>query len=117
MFHTLPGLSLIDGSNDDRDDMVLVPQNVWDVEKSYNTSNSNIRQISDHMLDACMSIKVVYNNGWVQSAGRGNRKLALKRIYDVFTETKLIYGDTYSQGNRLGIDFKINIVGGNKFKI
>ena len=110
-------MSLTYGSNEGRDDIVLVPQNVWDVEKSYTTSNLKIRRISDHMLDACMSIKVVYNNGWVQSAGRGNRKLALKRIYDVFTETKLIYGDTYSQGNRLGIDFKINIVGGNKIKI
>ena len=93
--------------------MVSVPQHVWDIENNYIFQSSNLRGIKHQSSKACISIKIVYNNDWVQSAGNGNAKIALQRVFDVVKEAQKVYGNAYTQDNQLGVDITINIVGGN----
>ena len=98
-----------EGSADD--DMVLVPQDVWDKETNY--TSQNLRQINQNISNACVGIKVIYNRGWVRSAGNGNAKLAVQRLLAVLAEVRKIYGTKFTERNKLGIDVKIEMIGGN----
>ena len=98
-----------EGSADD--DMVLVPQDVWDKETNY--TSQNLRQINQNISNACVGIKVIYNRGWVRSAGKGNPKLAVQRLLAVLAEVQDIYGTKFTKINKLGVYVKIEMIGGN----
>ena len=91
--------------------MVLVPQDVWDKETNY--ASQNVRQINQNVSHACVGIKVIYNSGWVSSAGKGNAKFAVQRLLAVLAEVRKIYGIKFTERNKLGIDVKIEMIGGN----
>ena len=95
----------------DNDDMVLVPQDVWDKETNY--TSQNLRQINQNISNACVGIKVIYNSGWVKSAGKGNAKLAVQRLIAVLAEVQEIYGTKFTERNKLGVYVKIEMIGGN----
>ena len=93
--------------------MIDVPDNVWDNENTQNhSSNPNTRQSSDPPLLACIRIKVVYNNLWVESAGNGNIATARQKALDVIAETQNIYNNKYAVENRLGTSISFNLVTG-----
>ena len=98
-----------EGSADD--DMVLVPQDVWDKETNY--TSQNLRQINQNISNACVGIKVIYNRDWVKSAGKGNAKLAIQRLLAVLAEVQDIYGTKFAERNQLGVYVKIEMIGGN----
>ena len=98
-----------EGSADD--DMVLVPQDVWDKETNY--TSQNMRQINRNISNACVGIKVIYNRGWVKSAGKGNAKLAVQRLLAVLAEVQEIYGTKFTERNTLGVHVKIEMIGGS----
>ena len=98
-----------EGSDDD--DMVLVPQEVWDKETNY--TSQNLRQINQNISNACVGIKLIYNRGWVRSAGNGNAKLAVQRLLAVLAEVQEIYGTKFTERNKLGVYVKIEMIGGN----
>ena len=95
----------------DEDDMVLVPQDVWDKETKH--TSQNLRQINQNISNACVGIKVIYNRGWVRSAGKGNPKLAVQRLLAVLAEVQDIYGTKFTKINKLGVYVKIEMIGGN----
>ena len=94
----------------DEDDMVLVPQDVWDKETKH--TSQNLRQINQNISNACVGIKVIYNRGWVRSAGKGNPKLAVQRLLAVLAEVQDIYGTKFTKINKLGVYVKIEMIGG-----
>ena len=98
-----------EGSDDD--DMVLVPQEVWDKETNY--TSQNLRQINQNISNACVGIKLIYNRGWVRSAGNGNAKLAVQRLLAVLAEVQEIYGTKFTERNTLGVYVKIEMIGGS----
>ena len=98
-----------EGSADD--DMVLVPQDVWDKETNY--TSQNLRQINKNISNACVGIKVIYNRDWVKSAGKGNAKLAIQRLLAVLADVQDIYGTKFAERNQLGVYVKIEMIGGN----
>ena len=98
-----------EGSDDD--DMVVVPQDVWDRETNYTIQN--LRQINQNISNACVGIKVIYNRGWVRSAGKGNAKLAVQRLLAVLAEVQEIYGTKFTERNTLGVYVKIEMIGGS----
>ena len=63
---------------------------------------------------ACLNIRVIYNNGWVQSSAGGNAALGLQRARDVVAEAENIFQTKFSSSNQLGTKITINIVGGGK---
>ena len=103
---------LNDQSSPGEDDMVVIPQHVFDVEKTTTEPDVNIRQAMNDTGTACMSIKIVYNQGWLQSAGNGNIEIAQKRVYEVLAETQKIYGSKFSPRNRLRINVMFQMIEG-----
>ena len=104
-------------SNDQRspgeDDMVVIPQHVFDEEKTTTEPDVNIRQAMNDTGTDCMSIKIVYNKGWLQSAGNGNIERAQQRVYEVLAEAQKIYGSKFSPRNRLRINVTFQMIEGN----
>ena len=104
-------------SNDQRspgeDDMVVIPQQVFDEEENITEPYVNIRQAMNDTGTPCMSIKIVYNKGWLQSAGNGNIERAQQRVYEVLAEAQKIYGSKFSPRNRLRINVTFQMIEGN----
>ena len=112
IFFPWSGADYLDVNGGKFDDMVHVPNDVWNVEKHYHHSISNIRQTDEPPATACLAIKVIYNKRWVESAGGGDVATAHQRVLDVIAETKNIYNRKYAQANQLGTAIRFNIVGG-----
>ena len=93
--------------------MVVIPQHLFDEEKSTNEPYVNIRQAMNDTGTDCMSIKIVYNKGWLQSAGYGNKETAQQRVYEVLAETQKIYGSKFSPRNRLKTNVTFQMIEGN----
>ena len=104
---------LNDQSSPGEDDMVVIPQHVFDEEENTTEPYVNIRQAMNDTGTACMSIKIVYNKGWLQSAGNGNIEIAQQRVYEVLAETQKIYGSKFSPRNRLRINVEFLMIEGN----
>ena len=104
-------LSVIKGRalNHDEDDVLEVPDSVWDFERN---ESHFIRQAGIPPSKGCLNIKLIYNNGWVQSSARGNPTLAMQRAREVFKEAEKIYNTKFSSSNRLGTAIKFSLVGG-----
>ena len=77
-------------------DVLPVPDDVWDAEKNYTESHPDVRQTGTSPSNACVSIKVVYNDGWINTAGRGNKALAQKMALDVLKGAQDIYNTKFA---------------------
>ena len=104
---------LNDQSSPGEDDMVVIPQQVFDEEENITEPYVNIRQAMNDTGTPCMSIKIVYNKGWLQSAGNGNIERAQQRVYEVLAEAQKIYGSKFSPRNRLRINVTFQMIEGN----
>lgn len=86
-------------------------------EKNHSSSSYGNRQTKNPPSSACLTIRIIYNNGWVQSAGGGNTANARQRALDVLAETQNIYATKYETANRLDTQITFKLVGeGIKFK-
>ena len=106
--------------------MVNVPPGTWEKELSTLPTNSSgnttvsIRSKADKDMDppprASLTVAVIYNNLWVQSAGRGDKELALCEARSVMKEAEDIFNSqfAYIQYNRLGVSVKFNFINGGK---
>ena len=78
----------------DGDDLLELPNDVWDNEQNQSgvtgDDAAKVARQSGPPSTACMSVKLIFNNGWVQSAGNGNVALADQRARDVFAEANNI---------------------------
>lgn len=90
--------------------MVPVPDDVWDAEKNYTESHPDLRQTGTPPSNACVSIKVVYNDGWINTAGRGNKALSQQMARDVLKGAQDIYNTKFAPSNRLGTQITFNLV-------
>ena len=94
-----------------------VPDDVWDAERNQSRWNDGrmkevLRQSSNPPATACLAIRVIYNNGWIQSSAGGNAALGLQRALDVVAEAENIFNTKFSGSNQLGTKITFNIVGG-----
>ena len=101
------------------DDVLEVPGDVWEAEKNYTKSHPDehdvLRQAgSVPPATACVNLKVIYNNDWVQASANGDAALAAQRAADVVTEAGHIYNAKYAAGNQLGTVVTFNLIGGGK---
>ena len=92
--------------------MLDVPDDVWDKENTQNDSIPTTRQTYDPPPRACISIKIIYNDGWVRSAANGYPEEARQAALDVVAEVQHIYNKKYLPENRLGTALTFNIIGG-----
>ena len=96
--------------------MVSVPHGTWDKENTtfYQSSFQPSEETINPPPRACLNIKVVYNQRWVEAAGNGDFELALCEAIAVMKEAEKIYNDRfdYLQYNRLGIGLRLNFVSG-----
>ena len=93
-----------------------LPDSVWDREKNAtrNRGESRFGRQSNPPSSACLNIRVIYNQGWINSAAGGNSALGLQRAREVVAEAEMIYKTRYAAANRLGTDITFNVVGGGK---
>ena len=101
------------------DDVLTIPDDVWDAEKNWTASHPNggniVRQVGNDLTppaQACITIKFVYNNAWVQSSANGNAANAAVAARAVVNEAQKIYNDRYVAANRFGTTITFNLVGG-----
>ena len=101
---------------DGGDIAIEVPDSVWEREKNAtrNRGESRFGRQSNPPSAACLNIRVIYNQGWVNSAGGGNNALAVQRLNDVIAEADRIYKTRYAPANRLQTAITWNVVGGGK---
>ena len=105
---------------DDFDEAVPVPDTVWETEKEWEKTHPMegrdvIRQIGDNLdppSETCITIKVVYNNGWVNQFNSAAEAAAGAQA--VIDETQAIYQERYSVANRLNSRITFNIAGGGR---
>ena len=105
-------------------DVLTIPDSVWDAEKNWTLAHPDdgqdmVRQIGNDLTpptQACLTVKVIYNNAWVQSSAGGNAATAQVRAQEVVNEAQNIYNAKYASANRLGTVVTFNLVGGGKFK-
>ena len=95
------------------DDVLPVPDDVWVAEEK-STNTNHLRQAgSSPPSTACLSIKVIYNQGWVVSAGGGNQAAALQMANNLILEAQNIYNTKFAASNRLGTAITFVLAGGN----
>ena len=95
-------------------DVLNVPDSVWEKEKN-NSNSLNLRQTGTPPAQACLKVKVIYNQAWVNSAGGGNLANAHKMAQDVITKANEIYNTKFAAANRLGTAISISLVA-SKYK-
>ena len=66
-------------------DMLEVPDSVWEKEKN-GTTFVNLRQTGSQPTQVCLKVKVIYNQGWVNQAGGGNVATAHQAAKDVIVK-------------------------------
>ena len=89
-----------------------MPDIVWDFEKVKSHRVQNIRTTDQPPSKACINLKVIYNEFWVQSVGNGVVATANQLALDVISEAQNIYNTEYDPANRLGTAVRFNIIGG-----
>ena len=109
-------------SDDIGDDILEVPNDVWQNEGNQSASGGNekekaIRQAGSPPSSACLNIKLIFNQGWVRSAGNGNLAVAEQRARDVLNEAQRHYQTKFSAANQLGTSITFNLVGGGKLAL
>ena len=91
-------------------DIVPVPDSVWDAEKNFTHPRHDVRQTNTPPAQACLTIKVIYNNAWVVSAGGGNVADAHTKAYEVALMAQDIYNNKFAAANRLGTQITFQFV-------
>lgn len=91
-------------------DMIEIPDDVWEPEKNY-TRLSDVDQLVLVPRQACLSIKVIYNNDWVRDAG-GGYKVYHQRAIEVVNEAEKIFNTKFASANRLATAIAFILVGG-----
>ena len=67
---------------------------------------------------ACLTLKVIYNNDWIQSSAGGSAALGKQRAIEVVNEAENIYNAKYASSNQLGTAVAFTLVGnGRVFEI
>ena len=79
------------GGGFDDDDVLEVPDGVWDAERNNSKADTVVLRQSNPPSTGCLNIRLIYNNGWVQSSASGNSALARQRALDVLAEAESIY--------------------------
>ena len=107
------------GSDDIVNDILEVPNDVWQDEENQFGSDGgdkgkDARQATSPPSSACLNIKLIFNQGWVRDAGNGNLALAEQKARDVLNEAQNIYQTKYAAANRLQTSVSFNLVGGGK---
>ena len=107
------------GSDDIVNDILEVPNDVWQNEENQFGSDGgdkgkDARQATSPPSSACLNIKLIFNQGWVRDAGNGNLALAEQKARDVLNEAQNIYQTKYAAANRLQTSVSFNLVGGGK---
>ena len=92
-------------------DMLDVPDSVWEKEKN-GSSSVNLRQTGSQPTQACLKVKVIYNQGWVNSAGGGNVATAHQAAKDVIVKANEMYNTKFAAANRLGTSIALSLVAG-----
>ena len=102
-------------SNDDID-MLEIPEAVWNAENNNANPNMVVRTSSaqNPPSNACLNIKLIYNDDWIDDSSGGNARLAKQRAIDVLNEAETIYNSKFNPSNRLGTNIKFNLVDGGK---
>ena len=106
--------------DDGPSDVLEVPESVWAAEKNYTQTHAKVHDIQRHSdvpEKACVLIKVIYNNGWVNSSANGDVSIALQRATDVVTELENIYNHKFHYNNQLGTCIAFHMVGGGRHNI
>lgn len=110
----------------EEDEMVSVPPGTWQKESSTHAAVGNTtlsqRSAEDEAIDppprACLTVKVVYNNRWVEAAGKGDKYLALCEANAVMREAEEIFNGrfAYIPCNRLGVAMSFSFFNGGSMK-
>jgi len=90
-------------------DMLDVPDSVWEKEKN-GTNFFNLRQTGSQPTQACLKVKVIYNQGWVNQAGGGNVATAHQAAKDVIVKANEMYNTKFAAANRLGTSIALSLV-------
>ena len=75
--------------------------------------SDEIRQSETPPSQACLRMKVIYNNDFVNDAGEGDLATAHQVAKDVVDEAQNIYNNRFSAENRLGTTIIFNLIAGN----
>ena len=77
------------------------------------TRSDEIRQSETPPAQACLRMKVVYNNYFVNDAGEGDLATAHQVAKDVIDEAQHIFDNRFTTENRLGTTINFNLIAGN----
>ena len=102
------------GGGDEVNDVLDVPDGVWEAEGNNTSADTVVLRQSSPPSTGCLNIRLIYNNGWVQSSANGDALLGRQRALDVLAEAESIYNAKFSSSNRLGTALTFNLVGGGK---
>ena len=80
---------------------------------SIKTRSDEIRQIETPPSQACLRMKVVYNNDFVNDAGEGDLTTAHQVAKDVIDEAQHVFNNRFTTENRLGTTIIFNLIAGN----
>ena len=97
--------------------MLKVPDDVWDSERNISDAHQVTLRQSSPPSSAWLNIRLIYNNGWVQSSASGNTTLAHQRALEVLREAENIYSKKYSSSSRLGTTITFDLVRGGIYSI
>ena len=109
-YNLLPSTDSLNG------DGIDVPDFVWNEESIHDANFQNDGRRAPR--SATVRIKVIYNKGWVKSAGKGRaenwNKVAKENMEKVVNETKRVFNDRFSKNNRLRTKIKFKMVQGER---
>ena len=91
--------------------MLFLANDARDAEKHWAVPISKGTNVVRQGAQACLTLKVIYNNAWVQSSAGGNAALGKQRAIDVLNEAENIYNAKYASSNQLGTAVAFTLVG------
>ena len=81
--------------------------------KGIEVRSNEIRQSETPPSQACLRMKVIYNNYFVNDAGEGDLATAHQVAKDVIDEAQYIFDNRFTTENRLGTKINFNLIAGN----
>ena len=100
-------------SNDGIGCGIDVPDSAWKEEIVNHTRIQNFQKSRRPPKNAVIRIKVIFNKGWVNSAGEGRRRtrvrIARQKAVAVLIQAEYIFNNKYSKRNRLKTAFKFEM--------
>lgn len=96
-----------------------VPDSVWNKEANYARTHPVGTKLGKKFGNdlsppstACLSIKIIFNDRWVQSSANGYVTRAVAAARAVLAEAQNIYNSKFAASNRLGTAVTFNLIGG-----